>query len=223
MLFTLMARELQPLHVPAALGGMGMALLLVGSLTRYTAIKASGVLSMGLAAAFFYRQLYNAAAPLAQETGFLIYLGLFLVTLAGAERLFALLEQFEAQPSRSEDVLRSILVALAALLGAFGLHEWCVPGDLVFYLLGFAVIAISLGAAFRESRYRWGGLALIALALFRAFTRFGEFPSELHQILTFGAPAIVLLVVSWAYSRGRRKPRGNSPMEGGGSAGRHDD
>ena len=223
MLFTLMARELQPLHVPAALGAMGMALLLVGSLTRYTGIKASGVLSMGLAAAYFYRQLYNAAAPLAQESGFLMYLGLFLITFAGAERLFALLEQFEAQPSRFEDVFRSILVALAALLGAFGLHEWCEPGDLVFYLLGLAVIAISLGAAFRESRYRWGGLALLALALFRAFTRFGELTSELHQILTFGAPAIVLLVVSWAYSRGRRKPRDDSPAGGGGPAGRHDD
>lgn len=203
MLFTLMARELAPLHVPSAMGAVGLSLLLVGSLLRFTAVKASGVLSMALASGNFYSQMYNADAPLAHEPEFLFYLCLFLSTFAGAERLFVILERFEVRPPRVEEGLRTVLVVLALVLGVLGLYEWSSPNDLVFYLLGLAVSAISIGALFRESRYRWGGLALFVLVLVRAFTRFGDLTSEVHQILTFGIPAVVLLVVSWAYSRGR--------------------
>lgn len=223
MLFTLIAREINPLHVPAALGALGMGLLLIGSLTRFTAVKASGVLSMALAAVFFYTHLYNAPAPLAREPGFLLYLCLFLLTFVGSERLFAILERLEIHPTSIEEGLRSLLVACGVLLGILGLFEWSPPDDRVFYLLGLAVASISLGAAFRESRYRWGGLVLFALVLVQAFTRFGNLNSELYQILTFGIPAVVLLVVSWAYSRGRRKASKPAPPEGGESAARRDE
>ena len=68
------------------------------------------------------------------------------------------------------------------------------------------MIAISLGALFRESRYRWGALLLLAVAIVQAFTYVRHLSPTL-QVLSFGASAVVLLVVSWAYSRNRQKTR----------------
>lgn len=42
------------------------------------------------------------------------------------------------------------------VLGVLGLWEWSPRYDRIFYSLGLAVIAITLGAVFRESRYRLG-------------------------------------------------------------------
>jgi membrane protein implicated in regulation of membrane protease activity len=103
-------------------------------------------------------------------------------------------------------------------LGMLGLYKWSPEHEFIFYLLGLAVVAISLGALFRESRYRWGALFLFAVVIVWAFSRFKDL-SEFYQVLTFGAPAVVLLVVSWAYSRGRKKKSPKpAPREGAGAA-----
>lgn len=204
MLTTLMGRQLDALHVPAAQGALGMALLLAGSISGYSGVRASGVMAAGLSAVSYYVGLYNPEAPLARMPEFPLFLGLFLATLVASERLIALLEWQDKTASRLDDVLRTALVALLGIMGGLGLYEWSPKSDFLFYLLGLAVVAIILGAVFRESRYRWAALLLFVIILTWAFARFADL-SPVYQVLTFGASAIVLMVVSWAYSHSHRK------------------
>lgn len=200
LLTNLLSRELIPLHVAAAQGGLGLGLLLVGSFNRYTGVKASAVLAMVFAVSSFYTGLNDPDVPLDKEPLFLLYFGLFLGTCVGAERLFAFLKKHGSATSRIEDALRTVLVWLAIVLGLLGLYRWGTPENLVFYQLIYAVIVLVLGVAFRESRYRWGALFLLGVVIYRAFAHFQDLP-PLYQVLVFGLIGAVLVVISWAYSR----------------------
>ena len=200
LLTNLLYRELNPLHVAAAQGGLGLGLLLVGGFNRYTGVKASGILAMMFAVSSFYTGLNDPEAPLDKEPLFLLYFGIFLGTCMGAERLFAFLKKRGSATTRIEDALRTVLVWMAMVLGLLGLYRWCSAENLVFYLLVYAVIALMLGVVFRESRYRWGALLLFGVVTYRSFTQYQHL-SPLYQVLVFGVPGAVLIVVSWAYSR----------------------
>jgi hypothetical protein len=200
LLATLLTRELNPLHVPAAQGALGVGLVLIGSFNRYTGVKASGILAMMFAIYSFYTGLNHPDSPLDKEPLFLLYFALFLATCMGAERLFAFRKMHGAAGTRIEDALRTLLVWMAMVLGLLGLYRWSSAENLVFYLLAYAVIVLMLGVLFRESRYRWGALLLFGVVTYRAFTQFQDL-SPGNQILVFGAPGVVLIIVSWAYSR----------------------
>lgn len=200
LLATLLTRELNPLHVPAAQGALGVGLVLIGSFNRYTGVKASGILAMMFAIYSFYTGLNHPVSPLDKEPLFLLYFALFLATCMGAERLFAFRKLHGAAGTRIEDALRTLLVWMAMVLGLLGLYRWSSAENLVFYLLAYAVIVLMLGVVFRESRYRWGALLLFGVVTYRAFTQFQDLP-PVYQILVFGAPGVVLIIVSWAYSR----------------------
>lgn len=202
----LLRRQLDPLHVPAAVGGMGLALLLLGSLTRYPGVRASGVLASGLAAFCYYEGLYSETQPIASQPLFPVYAVLFLASLVGMERLYVVLKRQGAGPSNSEDLLRTALALAAIGLGVLGLYVWSPGHVLSLALLVFSVLVILLGVVFREPRYRFGALVLLAGTVFIAFLQFQE-RSEAINLLTFGAAAGVLLIVSWAYSRGFRQRR----------------
>jgi hypothetical protein len=208
LLTTLAAQSLAPLHVPAAQAVIGMSIMLAGSLTGYPGVKASGLLGAGVASVTFYRALYNPAAPLAAEPGFLLFLALFLAALTGTERSLAVLEGYEKTPSRLEDMIRTLIIAVIMMLGLLGLYEWSPPAWFILYLLGFAVIAMALGAVFRESRYRWGALFLFAVVVLSAFRVINTLHSP-YKELSFGMSAVVLLTVSWAYTRARGARRGS--------------
>lgn len=207
MLAMLLRIELPLLYVPAAQGALGMALLLAGSITHFNGIKASGALALALAAGSFYLGFYGAA-PLHQEQLYLVYLGLFLLTYVGSERLFVVLQRFERVPSRAEDLLRTVLVAGAILMGAAGLYVYDRDWPLFIHLLAFTFIVFALGAAFRESRYRWGAIVLIGVICLLALARFREM-APFYRFVTFAAAAGVLLLISWSYARARRgqKPK----------------
>jgi hypothetical protein len=200
LLANLFTRELNPLHVPAAQGALGVGLVLIGSFNRYTGVKASGILAMMFAIYSFYTGLNHPLTPLDKEPLFLLYFALFLTTCMGAERLFAFRKSHGAAATRIEDALRTLLVWMAMVLGLLGLYRWASAANLVFYLLAYAVIVLMLGVVFRESRYRWGALLLFGVVTYRAFTQFQDLP-PIYQILVFGAPGVVLIIVSWAYSR----------------------
>jgi len=200
MLTTVISRELAPLYVPSATGGLALWLLLIGAFTRYSGIKASGLFALGLAALHWYRSVFEQNGNLISDPLYLLYFGLFLLTFAGAERLFYLLQRYEVRSSRAEDHVRSLLVILAVLIGMVGLYVWSPDQELIFWLLGYSVIAMVLGAVFREPRYRWGALFLFLVVVLRAFMRLDEM-TPFYQFLAFAAPAAVLLVVSWAYAR----------------------
>lgn len=200
LLATLFTRELNPLHVPAAQGALGVGLVLMGSFNRYTGVKASGILAMMFAIYSFYTGLNHPDSPLDKEPLFLLYFALFLATCMGAERLFAFRKMHGAAGTRIEDALRTLLVWMAMVLGLLGLYRWSSAENLVFYLLAYAVIVLMLGVVFSESRYRWGALLLFGVVAYRAFTQFQNL-SPIYQVLVFGVPGVVLIIVSWAYSR----------------------
>ncbi|MCF6284085.1 MAG: DUF2339 domain-containing protein [Candidatus Hydrogenedentes bacterium] len=214
LLTDLLLRELTPLHVAAAQGGLGLGLLLLGSFSRYTGVKASGILAMMFALQSFYGGLNDPDMPLDREPLFLLYFGIFLGTCVGAERLFALLaKRSSVTTTRIEDALRTVLVFMAMLLGLLGLYRWSPEQYQIFYLLAYAVIVLVLGVVFRERRYRWGALLLLGFIIYRAFTRFQEMP-PLYQVLMFGVSGLVLVIVSWAYSRRIARARDASSTDG---------
>jgi hypothetical protein len=213
LLTDLLFRELAPLHVAAAQGGLGLALLLIGGFSPYTGVKASGILAMAFSLQSFYFGLNDPEMPLDREPLFLLYFGIFLGTCVGAERLFALLKKRGHDTTRRiEDALRTALVLMAIALGLLGLYRWSAEQYLIFYLLALAVIVLILGVVFREARYRWGALLLLGFVTYRAFTRFQDFP-QLVQVLVFGVSGLVLFVVSWAYSRRIARARSLSAVD----------
>jgi len=203
LLTTLLSRELAPLYVPSATGGLAMGLLLLGAATRYTGLKISGLFALAMAT---YHWFDTGRAPV-EAPYYLVYFGLFVMTFAGAERLYFLLQRNNGHAIRSEDHLRSVLVILAVFIGLAGLYEWSPDRQLIFWLLGYSVIAMALGAVFREPRYRWGALFLFLVVVLRAFMRLDEM-TPLYQFLAFAAPGAVLLVVSWAYARNYKRSAG---------------
>ena len=205
MLTTLIGHELAPVFAPVAQNALGVGLLLIGSLTFYTGIKASGVLALSIGTATFYNGLYDVQAPFAREPLFLIHLGALLLTYIAAERLFHALQREERAPSRAEDILRTTLVAIAAVLGVLSLQIYSESGHLTFYWLAIAVAGFAFGAVFRESRYRWAAMLLFALVIFRAFLfDLRELP-HIYQFLSFATLSAALLIISWAYSRYRQR------------------
>ena len=204
MLITLIYQHVGVVYAPAVHGSLAAALLLVGLLTGYFGVKTSGLVAMGAGVVQFYWELYNPAAPLARQDGFLPYFLIFLGTFVAAERIIVSLNHRETATAGTNDVLRTGLVTLLALLSFIGLYKWSPENLFVLHLLAVSVVLIALGALFRESRYRWGALALFAIITARAFMLLRNL-DPIYQVLTFGTAAVVLLVVSWAYSRMRRK------------------
>lgn len=204
LILTLVSRETDVLYLPPVCAALGLALLLLGVLTRYTGVVASSIMAMLACGVHFYIHLYNSSAPLARQPEFLPFLGLMLATFAINERLLFAAERTRRLPQNFSSISRTIYVAATAIFGLLGLHAWSQDRDvLVFYLLGHGLITLALGAIFSESRYRWAGLFLFVAAIGWAFLHFEDL-APLFQLLTFGASAAVLLLVSWGYSQYRR-------------------
>jgi hypothetical protein len=225
LLTILMARQLPDVHSAWSQSALGAGLLLFGVITRYPGIRASGVLALGSGSACLYVLMTNPEAPLGQADYFLPTLALYLIMLVLAERFLAILQHYEEQPSLLESGVRTVFAVLIVVLGAFGLFEWAAAKDaakdLSLMLLALAVFLIVLGVIFRESRYRWGAITLFAVIAIRAFTHFGDSP-PLYQVLTFTASAVVLLTVSWGYSRmGRRHKARREAAKGEEQAEKH--
>jgi len=101
--------------------------------------------------------------------------------------------------------LRTLLVGAGTFMAIMGLYEWCDTGGLTLYWLGLASITITIGGIFRESRYRWAALVVLAMAVARAFLIDLRRLSLLEQFLSFAGLGLVLLATSWVYSYRRRK------------------
>jgi hypothetical protein len=211
LLTTLMDRNLGGIYGPLAQNVLGVGLLLVGSLFGLAAVKASGILALGFGTTFFCRRLYLPANDLLPQEYFLGYLALLLFTYACGERLFVLLQQQEREPSKWEDYLRTLLVLTAAGLGIIGLQEWADKSYLTLYWLGHGVIGMALGAVFKERRYRWSALVVMIVAMGRAFVHDMTSLPNIYKFLSFAGITVALLVISWAYSKFRPRPRGGAP------------
>lgn len=157
-----------------ALRGLSVAILLVGlGASQLTAVSASGV----LAAAF----------------------ACFLLV----ERLGEFRPAWLSPPEtfRGHGLLQAVCAAGAGL-SLLWLTGQEMPAGLV--TLGWAVTALGLfavGFAFRERRYRFVGLAGLALALGRLLlVDLSRLPTD-QRILTFILLGVILLLVSYTYTR----------------------
>lgn len=206
MLTTLSGRILSGISLPLAQNTLGVALLLAGALTAYPAVKASGIFAMAIGTYTLYtRGLHGSAPTYINEDAFLIYFVLILLTFASGERLLAILQRQEQVPSKLENGLRTILVCVGAGLGVLGFDLYCTSEYLTVSWLALAVITVALGAVFRESRYRWTAFVLFCMIMVRAFAIDLRILSLEYAFISFAAVAGAFLVVTWAYSRHRRK------------------
>jgi hypothetical protein len=211
MLTTLVSREFAGIHVALTQNTLGAILLLVGVLTHYTGVKASGLVALGIGSATLFSGLCLLYQPFQTAPDFTFYLSLILITFVVAERLFVVLQHQERLPSRGEDFLRSLLVAVAAAFGVLGFGLYALPEHITIIWLSLAVVAVLLGVVFRESRYRWAGIALFGVATARAFAFDLLRLSLLYQFISFAALSIPLLIISWGYARYRRRMLQSQP------------
>jgi hypothetical protein len=205
MLVRLIGRELEGMHAPLAQNVLGVMVLMVGVLTRYTGVKASGLLALAFGGGALFGRLYVLHEPYAEQPGFLFFLIFVLATYVAAERIFVVFQHQERVPSKAEDVFRFVLIGAAAALGILGANRYGPAQYRTLYWLALAVAAVVLGAVFRESRYRWIALILFGAAIVRAFAFDLRKLAPLYQFLSFAAMSVPLLIVSWAYSRYRQK------------------
>jgi hypothetical protein len=204
LLLALSSRLYPPLHTPVVYAALGLLLLLGALATGQVGLKASAVLALTAGAVKFAWAISHPTTPVTAQPDFLLFFALFLLLFVLAERITVFLARMEAQPAQVSNHLRTAIVAIAGALGAFGLYRWSDDSHFIFYLLTLAVIAISLGAVFREGRYRWGALLLFAVIVVYSFSYLDRF-SPVYQVLIFGASGSVLLVVSWGYSHFRQR------------------
>ena len=196
----LLQQYLDDAQTPAAIGLLGAVLLGGGLAAGYSGVQAGGFLGAGLATFFFFRGLYDGDTPLATAPGFLPYFIGFLATLTLAERAMALFRRDQPVASRLRDGARTLLVLVITGAGIAGLYAWAPHHHVIFALLGLGAATMVIGFIFREHRYRWAALAILALTLVRAFVYFGSLDPAL-QVLSFGASGAVLLGVSYFYAR----------------------
>ena len=202
LLATLAWWSLAPVHVPVALGGLTLVLLLIGSLVRYPGVKAAGVLAGFMGAVALALELETGSPS--PHGAYPFYVALFLITCVGGERLVAKLEHHRGMPSHAEDYVRTLFVAIVAALGTEAMLAFSSGITAVLLMAGYGVVLTGLGFAFRVRRYQWAALGVVAFAVVWAVTRSSRF-TPLYQTLAFGIAALVLLGAWWAYSHTRVK------------------
>ncbi|MCH7911124.1 MAG: DUF2339 domain-containing protein, partial [Candidatus Hydrogenedentes bacterium] len=200
MMATLMQRELTPVFVPLGQHALGVALLVIGAVTLLVGMRVAGVLSIIFGTLSFYHRLYTFEDRFAEQPEFFVSFALFLAAYVTAERVVAMSNAGALPQTATEGTLRTVFVSLAALMGLLGLNAWAPPELLSLYWLGLALISMTLGTVFWESRYRWAALAIYFFALGRAYLYDLTNLEPLPKFLSFAAMCVPLLVISWGYS-----------------------
>lgn len=199
----LIAGQLHPLYSPSAMGALGLAFLLWSLLTRYSGAMSSAWMVFALSVVCHIYALRNHPSP-TQESGYLIYLTAYTLTLCLAERSLTLFRTRIPTPFLGAAVVGHILVAAAGFVVTTGLYAWSPEHLLILTLLIPALIFVIVGAWLRESRYRWTALALFGLLTVQVFAFVYSLHSPYRE-LSFAAAGLVLLAVSYAYSQSRSK------------------
>lgn len=205
MLTTLLGQRLTSIHVPLSQAALGALLLLIGSITRYPAIKTAGLAAIAIGTATYGMGLYLQPATLTTHPDFLVCLLLFLITFVAAERLLGMLQHHAGAPTQLENAVRTILVLLLAAIGMATFYVWSPRPYLTLCWLVFAVGTVVLGTIVRESRYRWTGLALLLLAIARAFAVDVRTMTPWYRLLSFAALTLAVMALAWGYTHYRMR------------------
>jgi uncharacterized membrane protein len=80
--------------------------------------------------------------------------------------------------------------------------------------VGVAFVLFAAGFALHSRRYRWGGFGVLALAALRVVVVDLAHLSANQRILTFVVAGVLLLVISFIYTRLRAAPAGSDIPHG---------
>jgi hypothetical protein len=212
MLLTVLHWQVAQSYVPVAFGLAGIVFILAGALTANAPIKTSGVAALvaGIAVYLdpFITKVTIRTIPLDSWGIPTAMLGMLVV----AERALYWGRRSQREHVVMERLTRSMLVLLLAFTG-FVSARGMVPLDSALLLwLGLACACTALGAIFRENRYRWVALLIVAAALAWTFgyerLPWSERPAK---FLAGGSAAVmILLLVSWGITVRRAPESSNS-------------
>ena len=205
MVATLMERHLEALYAPLAQMVLAAALFLASAATLLVGFRIAGILGLVLGTWSYYVSLYDVRVPITEHPDYAVGLVVVLLCYAASERAAGLWDHRHNLITRYGAGLRTLIVGAAALVGLLALLRWAPPEQLSFYWLALAMGSMVLGVVFRESRYRWAGIALY----FGTALHFGLYDlRNVQPLLRFTILAVLViigLVLAWAYSDFRER------------------
>lgn len=203
MLAALMQRTLEPVYVPAGHVSLAVILFAACVATRLRGLRPAAVFALGAASVAFYTRLYSHESPISTHPNFLWVLAGVWIGHVLSERLIAHWRPDAVRRSSLAPTIRTVIVIVASVLAVVGLHEWAPQRLVTLYWVGLVVLTMALGVLIRESRYRWVAMAMALGAALRAYAYDLTNLSPIYKILSFVALGMLLLIISWGYSRGR--------------------
>ncbi len=205
MLLTVVHRQILPMYVPVTHCAIGLGFILMGAAIIDGPIKTSGVAALCAGVAVFLdpfvTKLSLRSTPL-DAWGVPVAI---LVLLVLSERALLWGRRVEREQAVMERLSRSVLSVLFAAMGFVSVREF-VPDDSVQLLwLGFVCLCIVLGTVFRENRYRWMAVFVLAGALAWTFA-YEHMPwsDRTAKLFAGGSVGVFLLLIgSWGFTMRR--------------------
>ena len=117
----------------------------------------------------------------------------------------------QLQPATDTDPVPRILFVASATAGSLRATVATVPaGFETLGWVGIAFVLFAVGFALHSSRYRWAGFGVLGLAAVRVAAVDLAHLSSDQRILTFVVAGVLLLVISFIYTRLRATPAASS-------------
>jgi hypothetical protein len=196
MIVTLASDAFGPVYAPPAYAGIAVALLLCALFLPYPGVKVAGLALLTASAAVFSNLLYDSAARLPGDLGFLYYIVPYLALFAVCERLVHFCGKRPAVAHRLDDTLRTLIVAAGGALGLLALNKWADDRFLALYWLAHGLVGVALSLLFREPRYRWAAALILGLAVLQALFASQGGAAWVYQFAAFAGLGAAALVFS---------------------------
>jgi hypothetical protein len=214
MLITFIDRHTGTVNSPLAINGLGVSMILVSFLIRYSGVKAAAVFAMAFGMGLCAYRLRQPESGLTDDPYYVGYVGGMLLSCIVAERLIVAATVKNASSAWVTGVARFVLVAAAAALGVLAVDIWAGPEARIMLWMSMGLVTFLMGIAFRAGQYRWVALGIFAVTVGGAFFLPGPWEAR-----TFGALGAAALIVSAFYSQSKlRGLRGTTPSRPRGSA-----
>ena len=187
---------------PLAQVVLGLVLMLVGRYSLLMGLRFAAVTALSLGCINFYIRALDVLSPNVSHPQFAIILAMLILSVAITERVLYRWELKVTQnPSRVTAIMHSLLITAVVLFGGLGLWHWSDPHRLSLHLLSFGISTLIFGILFSSSRYRIGALLTIFAVCVRLYIYDLSNLAPLLKLIVFGIVTVVILLISWGYSR----------------------
>jgi hypothetical protein len=206
MLYRLAEQRLAPGFSSIAMLGVALAMLAGSAFTGLVGTRSGGVLTLVLGTWSYLNYLSVPGPEGVEGYGFIAGLVLALLCYAASERACIHWERRRGRPLASARMLRTAIVAVAAVTGLVGLWRWAPERYLSLWWLAHAIGAMILGVVFWERRYRWAALIIyIVFIVGRVFMYDLANLALIPKFLSIAALTVPGLLISWGYSEYRSR------------------